>query len=136
MLAVTHHVIVRYSALMCGIESFRDYALLGDDIVIANDLVAEQYLKVMETLGVSINLSKSVISKDFAEFARVLRGPDSLDYSPLGAGLILRLMKDNTYLGAVMSEMFKVHVFKHYGACLKMLQKLPVSLRSAKSLAL
>lgn len=136
MLAVTHHVLVRYSALMCGIKSFKDYAVLGDDIVIANDLVAKQYQLIMDTLGVSINLSKSVQSKDFAEFAKVLRGPNKLDYTPLGAGLILRLMRDNTYLGSVMSEMFKVHVFKHYGACLKMLQSLPVSLKSAKTLAL
>jgi len=121
---------------MCGIKHFSHYALLGDDIVIGHDMVAEQYLKIMETLGVSINLSKSVISNDFAEFAKVLRGPNNVDYTPLGPGLILRLMKDNSYLGAVMSEMFKVHVFKHYGACLKMLQSLPISLKSAKTIAL
>jgi hypothetical protein len=69
MLALTHHLIVKESALRAGIAGFKDYALLGDDIVIKNDKVAQQYLSLMNALGVSINLSKSVISKDFAEFA-------------------------------------------------------------------
>jgi len=69
MLALTHHLIVKESALRAGIEGFMDYALLGDDIVIKNNKVAREYLNLMESLGVSINLSKSVISKDFAEFA-------------------------------------------------------------------
>jgi len=71
MLAITHHFIVRFSALKCGISNFRDYSLLGDDICIYNDAVASMYLKVMETLGVSINLNKSILSSDFAEFAKV-----------------------------------------------------------------
>lgn len=71
MLALTHHVLVRYSARLVGIHNFQGYALLGDDIVIANDKVASSYLDVMKTLGVKINLSKSVQSFDFAEFAKV-----------------------------------------------------------------
>lgn len=70
MLALTHHVIVRYSARRAGFVNFQDYALLGDDIVITNDIVASSYLEVMNTLGVKINLTKSVISYDFAEFAK------------------------------------------------------------------
>lgn len=70
MLALTHHVLVRHAALKAGIHNFKDYALLGDDIVIANDVVASNYLELMMTLGVKINLSKSVVSKDIAEFAK------------------------------------------------------------------
>jgi hypothetical protein len=70
MLALTHHTIVRYAALKAGIHDFRSYAVLGDDIVIANDEVASNYLEVMNDLGVSINLSKSIVSKDIAEFAK------------------------------------------------------------------
>jgi hypothetical protein len=70
MLALTHHVIVRKAAHATNLNDFEDYCILGDDIVIANDDVASNYLKLMETLGVSINLSKSVISKDIAEFAK------------------------------------------------------------------
>jgi hypothetical protein len=70
MLAITHHVIVRMAAMKVGLKGFSDYAVLGDDVVICNDDVAAQYLILMETLGLNINLSKSVQSKDFAEFAK------------------------------------------------------------------
>ena len=46
--------------------------MLGDDIVIFDTDVAESYLSVMDSLGVGINLSKSVIaSTDAFEFAKV-----------------------------------------------------------------
>jgi hypothetical protein len=70
MLAITHHTIIRYAALKAGIHDFRSYAVLGDDVVIANDEVAEHYLEIMNDLGVEINLSKSIISTDIAEFAK------------------------------------------------------------------
>jgi len=70
MLTVTHHVIVRVAALQVGLQNFSDYAILGDDIVICNDDVASKYLELMSSLGLDINLGKSVISKDFAEFAK------------------------------------------------------------------
>jgi hypothetical protein len=70
MLALTHHVIVKLASLRVGIKDFKDYSVLGDDIIICNDDVSSAYLSIMETLGVSINLSKSVISSDIAEFAK------------------------------------------------------------------
>jgi len=46
--------------------------LLGDDIVIFDKVVANRYLQIMGMLGVSINLSKSVIAnKPVFEFAKV-----------------------------------------------------------------
>jgi hypothetical protein len=71
MLALTHHVIVKLAAHNVGVKKFTDYCILGDDVVIANDLVAKEYYNLMTLLGVSINLSKSVQSCDFAEFAKV-----------------------------------------------------------------
>lgn len=70
MLALTHHIIIRYAALQAGLRKFKDYAVLGDDLVIANDDVALHYLEVCKDLGVEINLSKSIISTDIAEFAK------------------------------------------------------------------
>jgi hypothetical protein len=49
---------------------FPDYALLGDDIVIADRDVAEEYRDIMSWLGVEINLSKSVVGCHAAEFAK------------------------------------------------------------------
>jgi hypothetical protein len=64
MLALTHHAIVQLSAEIAGRVNgkdwFQDYALLGDDIVIADKAVADTYLKLMAGLGVGIQLSKSV----------------------------------------------------------------------------
>lgn len=53
-----------------GIHMFTNYALLGDDVVIHDNKVAEKYLEVMADLGVEINLTKSVISEDTIEFAK------------------------------------------------------------------
>lgn len=67
MLAFTHHAIVQWAALRAGVITcggywFSDYALLGDDIVIANKLVADEYARLMAALGVEIGLHKSLIS--------------------------------------------------------------------------
>lgn len=62
--ALTHHAIIEYIAFEKGIKSFRDYAVLGDDVVIWNDKVASAYVQLMEEIGVSINWSKSLTSDD------------------------------------------------------------------------
>lgn len=123
MLSLTHHVIVRYSAHRVGLKDFNDYCVLGDDIVIQNDVVSKEYRELMQHLGVGINLNKSVISYDFAEFAKVLRGP-KVDYTPLGPGVILRFLRDGNYIGAVMAELLKTRYYKNYSACLKFLDSL------------
>jgi len=97
MLAVTHHVIVRAASILAGKKDFKDYCILGDDVVIANSEVAEQYLILMSSLGLSINRQKSLESKDFTEFAKKLKGFSDLDYSPIGAGLILQSIRSKSY---------------------------------------
>ena len=81
MLAFTHHFLVQYSANRVGHEGwFPLYAILGDDIVIADRRVALSYLKVMDTLGVGISMYKSLISGNGSfEFAKrfVYRGEDA-----------------------------------------------------------
>lgn len=69
--ALTHHLVVQYSAKMEG-ESlpFNDYMLLGDDIVIANKAVSERYIATMSELGVGISLYKTHVSDDTYEFAK------------------------------------------------------------------
>lgn len=71
MLAVTHHVMVRIAALRVGCSHFEDYLVLGDDLVIAHEAVANEYLKLAKEWDVEINLSKSVISRNGSlEFAK------------------------------------------------------------------
>jgi hypothetical protein len=106
MLALTHHVVVKAAALKSNIPNFIDYAVLGDDLVIqnTNSLVSKGYLHIMELLGVSINLGKSVISKDFTEFAKKYRGYHS-DISPIGPGLILNTIRDKSFILKFFSDL-------------------------------
>jgi hypothetical protein len=78
----------------------------------------------METLGVSINLSKSVISSDIAEFAKRWVGPDC-DITPIGPGLILRLIRSPYYIGAVLNECVRLGVIDNFPKLLMMTEKSP-----------
>jgi len=74
MLALTHHAILQYAAYLAYPSKpvwFQGYALLGDDIVIADKAVASKYLVLMDTLGVEVGLSKSLVSANGSlEFAK------------------------------------------------------------------
>lgn len=127
MLALTHHVIVRVAALKVGIENFDRYAILGDDIVIHDNEVAAEYLNLMTSLGVSINLSKSLVSVDTVEFAKRWISGYS-DYSPLGAGNLLTAMRYPPSVGTVLLECFA----KQYADTANALRTLVVTMPSAK----
>jgi hypothetical protein len=69
--ALTHHLIVRYAAVKAGLTPrFEGYVLLGDDIVIAHDAVAKEYLAIMAGLGVEVSEVKTFVSSDMYEFAK------------------------------------------------------------------
>lgn len=87
MLALTHHFIVQVAAWRIGYPKhllFKEYAVLGDDIVIGRRNVAESYLLLMDKIGVGISLHKSVISYNGRglEFAKrtII---DGIDCSPI-----------------------------------------------------
>jgi len=103
MLALTHHVIVRYAAFQAGVKGSFNYVVLGDDIVINHDKVAQEYLHIMRALGVSINMSKSIVSSDMVEFAKRWATPE-YDLSPLGPGNILVTLREPYFLGTLVSE--------------------------------
>lgn len=80
MLNITHHLIVQWAYhraydispdFQLGTDWFEDYAVLGDDIVIGNKRVADEYLVILDLLGAPVNLSKSLVSNNgSAEFAK------------------------------------------------------------------
>ena len=80
LMALTHHLLVHYAYWVSHNKTlpktlFSKYAILGDDIVIADKHVADAYLKVCKELGMKINLSKSHISSGsnaMSEFAKLL----------------------------------------------------------------
>lgn len=93
MLALTHHFIVQLSANRVGIKGwFEDYAVLGDDVVIANPAVALVYKSLMtEVLGVDISESKSLYSRiGVFEFAKRLCSRSAgVEYTPVGPRALL-----------------------------------------------
>jgi len=125
MLALSHHVIVQCAAIRVGKFGFTAYCVLGDDIVIADDAVAAEYLVLMNLLGVSINLSKSLQSSLFAEFAKKWKGPNGLILSPIGPGLVLRLVRNKFYLASLFVELFKIRIVHSLPDLLASLNTLP-----------
>jgi len=92
ILALTHHILIRLRALRAGYDpvTFRDYIVLGDDVIIANALVAIRYQEIMSSLGVGISLTKRVLPSPLfgAEFAsKIFANGEEL--SPLPFGLVL-----------------------------------------------
>lgn len=82
--ALSHHMLVQLAAFRVGHKTwFRDYALLGDDLVICDAKVAPEYLNLARALGVEISAAKSLNSRNGSfEFAKrfILKG---VDVSPL-----------------------------------------------------
>jgi hypothetical protein len=90
--SLTHHFLVQYAAYQVfgTIEFFLDYALLGDDIVIAHKKVAEKYLVLLQEIGVEYGLAKSLISSTGGfEFAKrtFVTGKDASPISLLAIGV-------------------------------------------------
>lgn len=70
MFALSHHVVIQYCASLAGVLQFKDYAVLGDDVVIGHEEVAKFYKQVIKDLGVEISFSKSIEGKNLVEFAK------------------------------------------------------------------
>lgn len=90
--SLTHHCLVQYAAYRAlgWIGFFNEYALLGDDIVIANHKVAQEYLVLLQEIGVEFGLAKSLISSTGGfEFAKrtFAKGKDVSGISLLAVGV-------------------------------------------------
>lgn len=124
MLALTHHVLVQYSAKLAGLETFNHYAVLGDDIVINHNEVASQYLHVMKLLGVSINPNKSVISYEVVEFAKRVVTP-SVDLTPIGPGAILAHIRTPALIGSLFRELNEKSLSRNFDLVHRLIQTAP-----------
>jgi hypothetical protein len=109
MLAITHHVLVQIAAQRTGVEGwFTHYALLGDDIIIADEAVAGAYLDLMTSLGVTINLSKSFeMASGTFEFAKRWISPTLGELSPMSPGLILASLRNPRMLATLFKDALK-----------------------------
>jgi hypothetical protein len=126
MLALTHHCIIQFAASKAGCTSwFSDYAVLGDDVVIGNHGVAREYLSVMGTLGVSINKSKSLVSKNLSmEFAKrfYYKGKDvtpfplvGLSTGWLGLGFVPEVINSVANLNEKVPTLYSIARYLGFG---------------------
>jgi len=101
---LAHHAVVRLCELRAGRSPGRNYVILGDDIVIADEATAFQYRSLMESIGVKISLPKSLtptaVTPYQAEFCKriIVKGEE---YSSLP----LRLLKAR-HLGYALTTFF------------------------------
>jgi hypothetical protein len=103
--ALWHHDIVQFASNWENIHKgkplrfFKQYKLLGDDIVIFNKVVARRYQWLLKKIGLTINYSKSIIGDQEnyqIEFAKrlALRGKEmsSIKYNILNKNDILSML--------------------------------------------
>jgi hypothetical protein len=71
VMALTHHIIVQVAAQRAGVVGlFKQYCLLGDDIRIDVDKVAQEYIKLLSELDMPVSMQKTHTSKEGFEFAK------------------------------------------------------------------
>lgn len=98
LFALAHHALVRGICVRRGRKDF-PYRILGDDIVIWDDSVSEEYKSVMESIGCPIAMDKSLDSHIVAEFAgRVILADAILHGQKYREG-----SNDNSFLETVKS---------------------------------
>jgi len=97
--ALTHHTILR---ILCQYHRINEiaYVIIGDDIVIANDKVANSYIGLLNDIGVDFSPSKTIspdkANSSVAEFAkRIFR--DGVEYSPLTSNLLKEIFVNRDY---------------------------------------
>jgi len=103
VMAFSHHILVQWSYKAAYPQSsnvFEDYALLGDDLVIRDRLVAENYKELISFFGMDWSPSKSFESVGLAEFAKSLfRHGEDLKPFPLA----LLVYRNNTFVSDVLA---------------------------------
>nr|QQO58801.1 RNA-dependent RNA polymerase [Plasmopara viticola lesion associated mitovirus 7] len=106
---LTHHLVVYYCAQLCGLKNFDQYMILGDDIVIKNNAVAEAYIKVIKGLGVELSLQKTHVSDDTYEFAkRWIQPKQSREITGLPLGGLLRNFNNPNIVFTILYDYFKI----------------------------
>jgi len=68
MMAITHHLIIRFAAALCKCDPI--YSVLGDDAIIVGENVFNMYKSVIKLLGMELSDYKTFRSTKFVEFAK------------------------------------------------------------------
>jgi hypothetical protein len=111
--AITHHAIVRLAAKRAGLPiTWEGYVLLGDDIVLANEHVAKEYMTILDSLGVKVSETKTHVSNDTYEFAkRWIHSGEEVTGAPLGSLFeAIRFVNKNSWKNAVVPTALIKHI--------------------------
>lgn len=109
LLALTHHALVQMAAYEVHKLSgwFLNYAILGDDVVIADRAVAQRYLAIMKDIGVEISLAKSLVSRTSSlEFAK-RTWVAGRDVTPVSLAEMLVALRSLGALGELVNKNMK-----------------------------
>jgi hypothetical protein len=106
---ITHHLVVSWAAHLCGTRDFTKYIILGDDIVINNDKIAQKYIGIMTRLGVDISEAKTHVSKNTYEFAkRWIHHGTEISGLPLG-GILSNVNSFTTIINIIVTWVYRVN---------------------------
>lgn len=68
--SLAHHLIVEFSAFRVGTKQIKDkYRLIGDDVIITDEKTAQEYQKIILSLGIDINFGKTVESAEASNYS-------------------------------------------------------------------
>jgi hypothetical protein len=106
MFAISHHYLVFLACQMARRRwSNCPYMLLGDDIVIANNEVAECYKNILKDWCVPFNETKTHVSDHGYEFAKQIVVHDNINVSPFPiSALVDRSKQAMLALGVIYQE--------------------------------
>ncbi|CAA0819215.1 Uncharacterized mitochondrial protein AtMg01110 [Striga hermonthica] len=134
LFTLTHHMLVWHAAYRVKpMKRFWDYAILGDDLVIANEAVALAYRDIMEEAGGVINMKKSLISHNgTCEFANRFIVNNHLstrsDCSPVSlANVLLAYSALSANAFSVLGLRRKTNAFRLKGAGYRVLSRVDMS---------
>lgn len=68
--ALTHGLLLAYLAELLDISGAPPFRILGDDVVIRHDVLADKYKRVLQSLDVPISVTKTMQSEHTFEFAK------------------------------------------------------------------
>jgi hypothetical protein len=115
-MALTHHLIVQVAAQRAGFLRFKGYCLLGDDIVIANAAVAQQYRDLLQVLDMPISEQKTHVSEDTFEFAKrwIHKGEEVTGFSIAGINSVWkRYSLLHNYLLTQLHHGWELEISRH-----------------------
>nr|QDH88977.1 MAG: RNA-dependent RNA polymerase [Mitovirus sp.] len=112
MLALTNHTLMHAALLTLPKEdrTLVDYAILGDDVAIKGQALADPYIANLTMLGVEVNPLKG-FSGSILEFAKNIFTIGGTNLSPVGAKTLLQSSRKPIYFPSLIVDLSKKDYF-------------------------